>query len=213
MAIINHPPTHQTAPIHGSDPKSTVPDHPKPHQSPSQKPHPIPQPGPPIKQQPQPKPKPSHNMSDDQNNALRIHNDARNEATQQSGHARATLVWDDQLANDATAYAQHLASANQGLQHSSGDQRPNAGENLYWSKPNGSMADASQGWVNEKQNYHGEKIGEGDFGSYGHYTQVIWPTTLSLGIGMARADDGGWFIVGRYSPPGNWSGQDAFTGS
>ncbi|KAL8667848.1 MAG: hypothetical protein Q9202_000313 [Teloschistes flavicans] len=191
-------------------------------------------------------------MSDDQNNALRIHNDARNEATQQSGHPRATLVWDDQLANDATAYAQHLASANQGLQHSSGDQRPNAGENLYWSKPNGSMADASQGWVNEKQNYHGEKIGEGDFGSYGHYTQVmlldpsfsplvvlagdtdmdqrsstrsnriyadgrieqvIWPTTLSLGIGMARADDGGWFIVGRYSPPGNWSGQDAFTGS
>ena len=26
--------------------------------------------------------------------------------------------------------------------------------------------------MNEKKNYHGEKIGEGNFGSYGHYTQV-----------------------------------------
>lgn len=81
MAIINQSSTHQTAPIHGSDPKSTVPTHqtapihPNPHQAPSQKPHPIPHPVPPIKQQPQPKPAPSDDMSDDQNNALRIHND------------------------------------------------------------------------------------------------------------------------------------------
>ena len=63
--------------------------------------------------------------------------------------------------------------------------------------------------MNEKSNYHGEKIGEGDFGSYGHYTQVIWPSTEKVGVAMARADDGGWFVVGRYSPPGNWSGQSA----
>ncbi|KAL8690836.1 MAG: hypothetical protein Q9218_003816 [Villophora microphyllina] len=152
-------------------------------------------------------------MSDDQNNALRIHNDARNDASSSSGHPRPSLTWDDNLAAQATAYAQDLASANQGLQHSTSDQRPNQGENLYWSKPTGSMADASQGWVNEKGNYHGEKIGEGDFGSYGHYTQVIWPTTTNVGIGMAQSGDGGVFIVGRYSPPGNWSGQSAFTGS
>ncbi|KAI4117210.1 MAG: hypothetical protein LQ345_002507 [Seirophora villosa] len=110
-------------------------------------------------------------LSEDQKNALDIHNRARNEADKSSGHARGDLAWDDKLAAHATAYARHLASANQGLKHSDGKNRPGEGENLYWSKPNGSMAGASRGWVGEKKNYHGEKIGQGDFGSYGHYTQ------------------------------------------
>ncbi|KAL9594971.1 MAG: hypothetical protein Q9219_006727 [cf. Caloplaca sp. 3 TL-2023] len=159
------------------------------HSKPAAKQHPIFHPQAPLhkrephkqelhQQETQPKPRPHKSeqhqgkMSDDQNNALNIHNQARNEATQSSSHPRGNLFWDDQLAANATAYAQQLASANQGLQHSSGDARPNQGENLYWSKPDGSLADASQGWVNEKGNYHGERIGEGDFGSYGHYTQV-----------------------------------------
>ncbi|KAL8838621.1 MAG: hypothetical protein Q9170_002067 [Blastenia crenularia] len=171
MAIINDSPvdtselakptTHQTAPPHKTEP------HPKPHPAPH-KPviHPKPAPH---------KPDQHHGkMSDDQNKALNIHNQARHDASQSSGHGRDDLVWDDQLAANATAYAQHLASANQGLQHSSGDARPNQGENLYWSKPNGSLEDASKGWVDEKSNYHGEKIGEGNFGSYGHYTQVCF---------------------------------------
>ncbi|KAI4112858.1 MAG: hypothetical protein LQ338_008262 [Usnochroma carphineum] len=188
MAILNHP---QQQPV--------------PH-------HPIP------KQEPPPHPAPPHKagpdrgkMSDDQNNALKIHNQAvicvrgrslsrsptsplgyplkfsldhshsllvtdhfaaRTDAIHYFGHPRGDLVWDDQLAANATAYARRLASANQGLHHSDGNGRPNQGENLYWSKPNGSLADASTGWVNEQKSYHGEKIGEGDFGSYGHYTQV-----------------------------------------
>ncbi|KAI4175602.1 MAG: hypothetical protein LQ343_001593 [Gyalolechia ehrenbergii] len=125
-----------------------------------------------------PKPKSPHQpgpqhgkISEDQNKALNIHNRARSDATKSSGHPRGNLVWDGELAANAATYAHKLASANKGLQHSSGDARPNQGENLYWSKPNGSMADASQGWVDEKKNYHGQKIGEGNFGSYGHYTQ------------------------------------------
>ena len=31
---------------------------------------------------------------------------------------------------------------------------------------------SSRGWVNEQKDYHGEKIGEGNFEAYGHYTQV-----------------------------------------
>ncbi|KAL8922473.1 MAG: hypothetical protein Q9208_005195 [Pyrenodesmia sp. 3 TL-2023] len=151
-------------------------------------------------------------LSDDERKALNIHNKARQEAPQGFGHPRNALKWDDKLASNAQAYAQHLAKAGKGLQHSGGDSRPGQGENLYWSKPNGSMADASQGWVNEVKNYHGEKIGEGNFGSYGHYTQVIWPSTTKVGVGMAKARDGGWFVVARYSPPGNFTGQSAWTG-
>lgn len=44
------------------------------------------------------------------------------------------------------------------------------------------------------------------------FIQVIWPSTSRVGIGMAKAADGGWFVVARYSPPGNFTGQSAFTG-
>ncbi|KAL8855890.1 MAG: hypothetical protein Q9178_007455 [Gyalolechia marmorata] len=112
-------------------------------------------------------------MTEDEKKALQIHNQARRDASKSSGHGRPDLVWDNKLEKDAIAYAQHLCRANKGLQHSSGDQRPNQGENLYWSKPNGSLEAASKGWMDEKKNYHGQKIGEGDFGSYGHYTQSL----------------------------------------
>ncbi|KAL8711725.1 MAG: hypothetical protein Q9220_003896 [cf. Caloplaca sp. 1 TL-2023] len=154
---------------------------------------------------------PDHHQQD-VNEALKVHNDARNDASKHSGHPRPNLVWDKKLEDDAHAYAQHLAQANQGLQHSSGDSRKNQGENLYWSKPSGSLAASSHGWVNEKKDYHGEKIGEGNFMSYGHYTQAIWPTTTHVGIAMVKDTDGGVFIVGRYSPPGNWGGKSAYTG-
>lgn len=85
---------------------------------------------------------------------------------------RKDLVWDDKLAANATAYAKKLAHENTGLHHSTGDQRPGQGENLAWSKPHGSLEGGSKMWVDEKKNYSGQKIGEGDFGSYGHYTQV-----------------------------------------
>ncbi|KAL8870094.1 MAG: hypothetical protein Q9174_003782 [Haloplaca sp. 1 TL-2023] len=112
-------------------------------------------------------PKPGPRMNDDQKRALQIHNQARRDASNISKHPRPALVWDNKLHNDAQAYAQHLANQNRGLQHSSGDSRKGEGENLAWSKPNGSFHDASQMWVNEKKDYHGQKVGEGNFGAYG----------------------------------------------
>ncbi|HEY5871149.1 MAG TPA: CAP family protein [Candidatus Tectomicrobia bacterium] len=40
----------------------------------------------------------------------------------------------------------------------------------------------------------------------GHFTQVVWKASHALGIGMAQAGDGTWYIVGHYSPPGNITG-------
>lgn len=97
---------------------------------------------------------------------------------------------------------------------------------------NASLADATRAWLNEKPNYHGENIPDGDFAKYGHYTQVcflirprvpcsivilttlcdqcIWPTTTKLGMAAAKASNGATYIVGRYTPPGNWMGQNAY---
>lgn len=96
---------------------------------------------------------------------------ARRSATQSSGHARPDLVWDTKLEADALAYAQQLAAKDQGLTHSG---YPNEGENLYYRSPTGTITNAAQAWVNEVTAYHGEKIPNGNFQGYGHYTQVSY---------------------------------------
>lgn len=40
--------------------------------------------------------------------------------------------------------------------------------------------------------------------------QCIWPTTTKVGLAAAKADNGATYIVGRYTPPGNWMGQTAY---
>ena len=42
--------------------------------------------------------------------------------------------------------------------------------------------------------------------------KCIWPSTTNVGIGMVQDRDGGWFVVGRYWPQGNWGGKDAYSG-
>jgi hypothetical protein len=65
-------------------------------------------------------------------------------------------------------------------------------------------------WINERRFYNGESIGEGDFGAWGHYTQVIWPETTNVGMAAATSATGGTYIVGRYSPVGNVEGLSAW---
>lgn len=76
----------------------------------------------------------------------------------------------------------------------------------------GQLANAAQAWVNEGSAYGGQGIGEGNFGAYGHYTQCVWPTTTAVGMASAVGGSGAWFVVGRYSPPGNYTGVSAYTG-
>lgn len=88
--------------------------------------------------------------------------------------------------------------------------------------------------MDEAKNYHGEPIGQGNFASYGHYSkssrstlrscpagrgtlanrvhaaQCMWKSTKKLGMASAKSAKGGTYIVGRYSPPGNWSGQKPY---
>lgn len=133
---------------------------------------------------------------------------------------------DDGLTNDAKKYVQYLAD-NKKFEHSGAQGQ---GENLFMSSGNASLLDGTRAWLAEKSNYHGEKIADGNFGSYGHYTQVslyakvsnsfnlpmarreqcIWPTTTKVGIAAAKASNGATYIVARYTPPGNWWGQNAY---
>ncbi|KAI1649251.1 glycoside hydrolase family 128 protein [Daldinia loculata] len=143
-------------------------------------------------------------LGPDQQKALDIHNNKR------KGKGLKPLAWDNQLAKNAENYAKHLAQIGK-LQHSSGDQRPNQGENLAWaSSSNTPLAMSANLWIAEEKNYHGEPIGQGDFGSYGHYTQCMWKLTTKLGMGSAKDAKGGVYVIGRYSPPGNFTGQKPY---
>ncbi|KAI1452488.1 glycoside hydrolase family 128 protein [Annulohypoxylon moriforme] len=143
-------------------------------------------------------------LSGDQQKALDAHNNKR------KSKGLHPLSWDNQLAKNAEDYAKHLAKIGK-LEHSSGDQRPNQGENLAWaSSSNTPLAMAANMWIDEEKNYHGEPIGQGNFGSYGHYTQCMWKSTTKLGMGSAKDAKGGVYTVGRYSPPGNIVGQKPY---
>ena len=43
------------------------------------------------------------------------------------------------------------------------------------------MAGAIQLFMAEKKNYHGQPIGQGNFESYGHYTQVVSRRSTQVG--------------------------------
>ncbi|OIW31636.1 PR-1-like protein [Coniochaeta ligniaria NRRL 30616] len=148
-------------------------------------------------------------LSADQQQGLNIQNNGR----KQKG--LAALQWDDHLAQEAQKWANNLAKNIGHMQHSTSQERPNQGENLFWGMASpGPYKDpythAAQGWMNEAAKYHGEKIGEGNFAAYGHYTQCMWKSTTHVGMAAATDNKGGVYVVGRYSPPGNWTGQKPY---
>ncbi|KAJ3270557.1 Cuticle-degrading protease [Terramyces sp. JEL0728] len=118
----------------------------------------------------------------------------------------APLTWDSNLEAFAQNWANKLASTNSFSHSGSG-----YGENLFQSTGGlFTCADAVKSWFDEFPNYSGEPIGQGNFESYGHFTQLLWPTTTSMGCAAAKYQAGGQTkqtTVCEYSPAGNILGQ------
>lgn len=45
--------------------------------------------------------------------------------------------------------------------------------------------------------------------SVGHFTQLVWKNTTTVGCGAADCNDAGWLLVCEYNPAGNVVGQFA----
>lgn len=121
------------------------------------------------------------------------------------------LVWSAGLAADAKAWALHLAEANKGDHDAS--IRGQEGENIWWGTSEAfTVAEMTDFWGNEKKGFvYGVfpdcKIARSTV--VGHYTQVIWKTTTS--VGCALASNGKMdYLVCRYSPAGNLIGQKPY---
>lgn len=113
------------------------------------------------------------------------------------------LVWSEELATSAQAWARDLASRGS-FEHSS---TPH-GENL-WMGTSGRFSSTRmvELWGEEKRDYvHGifPKVTTG--GVVGHYTQMVWRSTLRVGCGLSSSS-GQDILVCHYDPPGNFYGK------
>ena len=123
-----------------------------------------------------PKTSQNHGIGDWGSVCLAEHNLRRASCETLNGKSLPPLVWDHKLYQAAQRWANELAKADNGLQHSG------SGENLAsTSDKNASCKWAVDSWFNEYPLYHNEKIGEGNFVSYGHFTQLVWEATRKLG--------------------------------
>jgi uncharacterized protein YkwD len=119
----------------------------------------------------------------------------------------AGLQWSTSLVSSAQNWANYLASIHQLVHSHSG-----VGENL-WMGTTGAYTDAQkvEAWGAEKQyfiagNPFPNDSTTGNWADVGHYTQLIWFNTTS--VGCAEASDGNFdYLVCQYSPPGNVIGQ------
>jgi uncharacterized protein YkwD len=120
------------------------------------------------------------------------------------------LIWDDNLAVDALAYAKQMARTGR-FQHAKRPQLVgDEGENLWKGTREAYAYHEMVGhWMAERANFVDRPVPyssrTGEFEDVGHYAQIIWRKTRTMGCAMASnaTDD---YLVCRYLPAGNLLG-------
>lgn len=122
----------------------------------------------------------------------------------------APLAWSDDLAAQALGHAQLMASTGQYTHDQTPGRRKIAGENL-WRGPRGVFSyDTMIGvMIAEAQHFRAgvfpDNSRTGEWHDVAHYTQIVWPTTTSVGCALAVSETTDYFVC-RYSPTGNKDG-------
>nr|BAG68488.1 HrUrabin-Short [Halocynthia roretzi] len=139
------------------------------------------------------------------------HNKARSEVVPKASNMKY-MTWDATLAGEAVALARVCVNQHSNLQSK---KYPRTGENLFASakmKIDASwLKTAMRMFVEEKKDYNYEE----DSCSLvcGHYTQVVWASSVKVGCGASICDnidifdqtwDDGQLLFCRYAPPGNY---------
>ncbi|XP_010029887.3 pathogenesis-related protein PR-1 type [Eucalyptus grandis] len=111
------------------------------------------------------------------------------------------ITWNRTVA----AYARKYAEERRGdcnLEHSGGPY----GENLAKGYGVLSGRDSVKMWVGEEDDYD-YSSNSCVVGECRHYTQVVWRDSVHLGCARVKCDDGWWFVICSYDPPGNYEGE------
>jgi Cysteine-rich secretory protein family len=121
------------------------------------------------------------------------------------------LVWNQSLADDAAVHAKYLARTGtfEHAEQAIGDKAQ--GENLWMGTTDiYSAEEMVKLWVDEKKDFKPGKFpavsATGNWFDIGHYTQLIWPGTTSIGCSI-QSGGGDDYLVCRYFPAGNVMGE------
>lgn len=147
---------------------------------------------------------------DQQTAVLNAHNTVRRNVaaaeTQRLGMTVSIpdLTWNTAAAAVAQAWANNLLATNTFAHNPN---LPNLGENIYMesgSDPATSGVRAVQSWASEAMSYTWDT--NSCTAECGHYTQIVWAATTSVGCGEATNGTDTYWVC-DYAPPGNFDGQ------
>ena len=129
------------------------------------------------------------------------HNDVR------QGVGVSDLVWDQDLADDATEWLTFLIDERScEMEHNYDSSH---GENLGWNSGfESNPCTVVAGWLREVDYYDYETNTCTD--ACGHYTQLVWATTEKVGCALDICDDGSEIWMCNYSPAGNIPGEKPY---
>ncbi|KAI9754216.1 MAG: hypothetical protein M4579_004813 [Chaenotheca gracillima] len=123
---------------------------------------------------------------------LSVHNMYRDQ------HNASALSWNTSLADFGNHWAEGCV-----WKHSGGP----SGEDLAAGYANATAA--VEAWGNERAQYNFAKQGFSE--QTGHFTQVVWKGTKTVGCGRVKCDGKnktpGWYVVCEYYPAGNVGGE------
>jgi uncharacterized protein YkwD len=125
------------------------------------------------------------------------------------------MSWDPALAADARKWARHLIRVGYLVHYPDDHDDPDPqGENLWAGTTGYYGLESMVGlWIDEKKNFKPGTFPDntvtGNLEDVGHYTQLMWRSSRSVGCAVARGrhDD---FLVCRYSEGGNVIGETPF---
>jgi hypothetical protein len=132
------------------------------------------------------------------------------------GVGMAPLFWSERLAASAQAWANQCVDSGSGLIAHNPNRSDGfpwyVGENIYASTGTATAQTAVTLWASEQQYYH-HSTNTCDAGQVcGHYTQVVWSTSVFLGCGISSCPNLTFHnsIVCDYGPGGNIVGQSPY---
>jgi len=116
----------------------------------------------------------------------------------------APLQWSPRLARIAQNWAENLGQSCR-MSH---NPDTGYGENLFMATAyHYTPADAPRSWAKEKSSYQGGVLTKDNWFGSGHYTQMVWSRTRTMGCGVTECGGQMMILVCNYDPAGNVLGQ------